>query len=129
MSAPTGQPATERATAPPDAERQPDWRGLATTPEFQALHRDRRRFTLTGMAIETGALLVVMGLYGWAPETMGKDAFGSVTWALLSGAALVVLTFVMAIAYERKARTWEEMSARVIEHADTAAEPGRRFAR
>jgi uncharacterized membrane protein (DUF485 family) len=106
-----------------------DWRRIATTPEFEALHRSRRRFTLTGLAIETGALLLVMGLYGWAPETMGKAAIGSVTWALLAGAGLVVLTFIMAWAYAVRARGWEEMSAKVIAHAEPLAEPGRRFER
>ena len=129
MSAPTGQPATERAPAPPDAERPHDWRGIATTPEFEALHRSRRRFTLTGMAIETGAVLAVMCLLGFAPDTMGKDAIGSVTWALVAGTALVVLTFIMALVYERKARTWETLSAQVLEHAPPTLEPGRRFAR
>jgi uncharacterized membrane protein (DUF485 family) len=129
MSAPTDQRTIERAPAPAEAGRPIDWRGIAETPEFQALHRRRRRFTLTGMAIETSALLVVMGLYGFAPDTMGKPAVGSITWALLSGAALIVLTFVMAWAYARKARSWEEMAARVLEHAEPAAMPERRFAR
>ena len=129
MSAPTGQRTTERAPAAAASEASIDWRRLATTPEFEALHSSRRRFTLVGMAIETAALLVVMGLYGWAPDTMGKAAVGSITWALLSGAGLIVLTFVMAWAYARKARTWEEMAARVLEHAEPAAEPERRFAR
>jgi uncharacterized membrane protein (DUF485 family) len=129
MSAPTGQPTTERAQAPADTQRAVDWRGIAETPEFMELHRSRRRFTLVGMAIETGALLVVMALYGAAPDTMGKPAIGSITWALLSGAALVVLTFVMAIAYERRARGWEERAAHVLEHAEPMAEPARRFAR
>ena len=81
------------------------------------------------MAIETGALLVVMGLYGWAPDAMGKPAIGSITWALLSGAGLIALTFVMAWAYARKARDWEEMSARALAHSERPAEPTGRFAR
>jgi len=129
MSAPTGQRTTERAPAPAASERAIDWRGLASTPEFEALHRSRRRFTLAGMAIATGALLVVTGLYGWAPEAMGTNAIGSVTWALLSGVGLVVLTFAMAWAYDRKARRWEEMAARALEHTERTTEPGRRFAR
>jgi uncharacterized membrane protein (DUF485 family) len=132
MSVPTGQTAAQHppgVQAPAATETGHDWRHLAHTPEFQALHRSRRRFTLTGMAIETGALLVVMGLYGWAPDTMGKPAIGSITWALLSGAALIVLTFFMALAYERKARTWEEMSARALEHAERTVEPTGRFVR
>jgi uncharacterized membrane protein (DUF485 family) len=132
MSAPTGHQATERppgaAPAAASADDAIDWRHLASTPEFAALHSSRRRFTLAGMAIETGALLLVMGLYGFAPDAMGKPAIGSITWALVSGAGLVLLTFVMAWAYARKAREWEEMSARALEHAERA-EPAGRFAR
>jgi uncharacterized membrane protein (DUF485 family) len=129
MSAPTGHPPAERAPAAPAQDGAIDWRHLANTPEFEALHSGRRRFTLAGMAIETGALLLVMALYGFAPDAMGKPAIGSITWALLSGAALIVLTFAMAWAYARKAREWEDMAARVLEHAGPAPEPTRRFAR
>ena len=132
MSTPTGQRATERTPGAPtrgEAGGSYYWRQLASTPEFEALHANRRRFTLTGMAIETGALLLVMSLYGFAPDTMGKPAIGSITWALVSGAALIVLTFVMAWAYAVKARGWEEMAARAIAHAEPTAEPSRRFAR
>jgi len=60
---------------------------------------------------------------------MGEPAIGSITWALLAGAALVVLTFVMAVAYSRKARQWEEMAAAALEHAGERIEPSGRFAR
>jgi uncharacterized membrane protein (DUF485 family) len=121
---------TQEAAAGRPAAREHDWAHLAATPEFVRLHHNRRRFTLTGMAIQTGALILVMGLYGWAPEAMGKPAIGSITWALLSGAGLVVLTFVMAIAYARKARSWEGMAAAALEHAgERPAEPTGRFAR
>jgi uncharacterized membrane protein (DUF485 family) len=123
-SASTGEAARERP-----AERPHDWQRLARTPEFVRLHRSRRRFTLTGMAIQTGALIVVMGLYGWAPDAMGEPAFGSVSWALLSGAGLVILTFAMAIAYSRMARKWEEMAAAALEHAGERIEPSGRFSR
>lgn len=134
MSAPSSTGRT--GTAPPGeaAAREPgrethDWAHLAATPEFQRLHQSRRRFTLTGMAIQTGALILVMGLYGWAPDAMGKPAIGSITWALLSGAGLVFLTFALAWAYARKARQWEEMAAAALEHAGERIEPTGRFAR
>ncbi len=119
-----------RAAAGPPAEREGhDWKHLAETPEFERLHASRRRFTLTGMAIETGALIVVMGLDGFAPDAMGRQAIGSITWALLSGAGLVLLTFVMAWAYARKARAWEGMAAAALEHAERPIEPSGRFTR
>jgi len=124
----TGPP---RQVAPerPEARESIDWKRIAATPEFARLHSSRRRFTMLGMAIETGALILVMGLYGFAPDAMGKPAIGSITWALLSGAGLIFLTFAMAWAYARKAREWEEMSAAVVEHAEHAVEPAGRFVR
>ena len=123
-TATTGEAAQERP-----AERPHDWERLAHTPEFLRLHSSRRRFTLTGMAIQTAALIVVMGLYGWAPDVMGEPAIGSITWALLVGTVLVLLTFVMALAYSHKAKQWEEMAAAALEHAGERIEPARRFAR
>ena len=123
-TAPPGEAAAERP-----AERPHDWAHLAHTPEFVRLHHSRRRFTLTGMAIQTGALILVMGLYGLAPDAMGEPAIGSITWALLSGAALIFLTFALAWAYARKARQWEEMAAAALEHAGERVEPTGRFAR
>ena len=134
MSAPSSSGRTATAPAGEAAQKRPaerphDWERLARTPEFVRLHHSRRRFTLTGMAIQTGALIVVMGLYGWAPDAMGEPAVGSITWALLSGAALILLTFALAWAYARKARQWEEMAAAALEHAGERIEPTGRFER
>ena len=133
MSAPSSadRAASPREAAParPAAPESHDWKRLAGTPEFQRLHHDRRRFTLIGMAIQTGALILVMGLYGWAPEAMGEPAIGSITWALLSGAGLIFLTFALAWAYARKARKWEDMAAAALEHAGERPEPTGRFTR
>jgi len=133
MSAPSS---TGRTTADPPRQAEPqgaaethDWKRLASTPEFLRLHASRRRFTAIGMVIETGAVILLMALLGFAPDAMGEPAIGSITWALLAGAALVVLTFVMAVAYSRKARQWEEMAAAALEHAGERIEPSGRFAR
>jgi uncharacterized membrane protein (DUF485 family) len=125
----TADPPQTTAPGRPAARETHDWKHIAGTPEFERLHSSRRRFTLTGMVIQTTALIVVMGLFGWSPETMGEPAIGSITWALLSGAGLVILTFAMAIAYSRKARQWEEMAAAALEHAGERVEPAGRFQR
>ena len=134
MSAPStgrttaGSPREAEPAGAPAAEEH-DWKRIAETPEFRELHSSRRRFTLTGMAIETTALIVGMGLFGFAPDAMGEPAIGSITWALLVGTALVLLTFVMALAYSHKAKEWEGMAAAALEHAGERVEPTRRFAR
>ena len=133
MSAPstgpeTAGPRTQAAPGRATAEEH-DWKRIAETPEFRALHSSRRRFTAVGMAIETTALIVGMALFGFAPDAMGEPAIGSITWALLVGTAMVLLTFVMAIAYSRKAGQWEDMAAAALEHAGDRIEPTGRFAR
>jgi uncharacterized membrane protein (DUF485 family) len=127
MSASTPETA---ATAPPAQATEDgiDWARLASLPEFKELHASRRRYTLGGFALSTGALLVLMTLLGVAPDAMGKAPFGNVTWALIGGVAVVVLTFVMAIAYARKSKDWEEMSERVLAQAQGPKQDGR-FAR
>src|SRR4051794_25810581 len=126
-STPAGPPGTvertgARAPAADGTAPVHDWTRLAETPEFLELHASRRRYTLIGVTILTAALVGVCALYGWAPDTMGKAAIGSITWALLSGAALVILTFVMALLYAHKSRSWEAMAERVLAHADEAGD-------
>jgi uncharacterized membrane protein (DUF485 family) len=116
------------APRPAAGDAEIDWAGIASTPEFKALHESRRRYTLIGFAIQTGALLVLMALLGFAPDAMSKSPIGDVTWALLGGVAVVLLTFVMAIAYARKSGEWEEMAAGVLDDA-LPAERDARFAR
>jgi len=78
MSAPSS---TGRTTADPPRQAEPggaaethDWKRLATTPEFLRLHASRRRFTAIGMVIETGAVILLMALLGFAPDAMGEPA-------------------------------------------------------
>jgi uncharacterized membrane protein (DUF485 family) len=105
-----------------------DWARLASLPEFQELHESRRRYTLAGFALQTGALVVLMALLGLAPDAMAETPVGNLSWALIGGVAVVVLTFVMALAYARKSRQWEAMSERVVAHAREPKQDGR-FAR
>jgi uncharacterized membrane protein (DUF485 family) len=124
MSAPTPEKVAPAPPARPAGDGI-DWAGLARLPEFKELHESRRRYTLAGFALQTGALLVLMALLGLAPDTMAKAPFGQLSWALIGGIAVVVLTFVMALAYARKSRQWEEMSARVVAHAQEPRRDGR----
>jgi uncharacterized membrane protein (DUF485 family) len=106
-----------------------DYAKIAETPEFKELHESRRRFTIGGTLVAAAALLLVFGLYGFAPDAMGKPAIGSITWALVLGFALVAFSFVMAIAFARASRKWDAMVARILEkHEQPAARTGR-FAR
>jgi len=134
LSASADPPAT--ADPPGDGDSRPtsdssiDFHRLAETPEFQALHESRKRYIFGGTLLATVALLIVFGLYGFAPDAMGEAAIGSLTWALLAGLFLVVVAFTLAFAYTRKSREWDAMAKGVLEqHADMQANPTGRFAR
>jgi uncharacterized membrane protein (DUF485 family) len=126
---PTGAVATtDRArtggTEGASADGAIDYARIAATPEFKALHESRRRFVLGGTLAATAAILIVFGLYGFAPDAMGKPAVGSVTWALVLGFALVALSFVMAIAFARASRKWDGMVSAMMAEHDRQPAPG-----
>jgi uncharacterized membrane protein (DUF485 family) len=95
-----------------------DYAQIVATPEFKRLHESRRRFVRGGTFVATAAILIVFGLYGFAPDAMGKPAIGSVTWALVLGFGLVLLSFVMAIAFARASRKWDGMVTEMMERYD-----------
>jgi uncharacterized membrane protein (DUF485 family) len=74
----------------------------------------RRRFLVAGTAFYSLYFLAYLCLLGFAPDTMGKYLFGSVTYALAGGMTLVVLAFVMAFLHARKSGEWERMARDVL---------------
>ncbi len=90
----------------------PDWAALARSPRFRELMASRRRFLVAGTAFYSLYFLAYLCLLGFAPDTMGKYLFGSVSYALAGGMSLVLLAFVMAFLHARKSGEWERMAAR-----------------
>jgi uncharacterized membrane protein (DUF485 family) len=95
----------------------PDWDAIADSREFQELLRSRRRFLVPAVAFFCGYFLAFLALLAWAPDSMADRAVGSITWALVWGASLVVMTFVMAWLYSRKSAEWGQLAQRVKELA------------
>jgi uncharacterized membrane protein (DUF485 family) len=98
----------------------PDWAALARSPRFRELMASRRRFLIAGTAFYSLYFLAFLCLLGFAPDTMSKNLFGSVSYALAGGMSLVVLAFVMAFLHARKSGEWERMAQDVL----ASAEPG-----
>jgi uncharacterized membrane protein (DUF485 family) len=96
----------------------PDWTALARSPEFRELMASRRRFLVAGTAFYSLYFLAYLCLLGFAPDTMSKYLFGSVTYALAGGMSLVVLAFVMAFLHARKSGEWERMAQAVLASAE-----------
>ena len=93
---------------------EPDWAALARSPQFRELMASRRRFLVAGTAFYSLYFLAYLCLLGFAPDTMSKYLFGSVSYALAGGMSLVVLAFVMAFLHARKSDEWERMARDVI---------------
>jgi uncharacterized membrane protein (DUF485 family) len=97
---------------------EPDWTALARSPEFRELMASRRRFLVAGTAFYSLYFLAFLCLLGFAPDTMSKTVFGSVTLALVGGMSLVVLAFAMAFLHARRSGEWERMAQAVIAGAE-----------
>jgi uncharacterized membrane protein (DUF485 family) len=93
---------------------EPDWAALARSPQFRELMASRRRFLVAGTAFYSLYFLAYLCLLGFAPDTMNKYLFGSVSYALAGGMSLVVLAFVMAFLHARKSGEWERMAQSVL---------------
>jgi uncharacterized membrane protein (DUF485 family) len=96
---------------------EPDWTALARSPQFRELMASRRRFLVAGTAFYSAYFLAFLCLLGFAPDTMSKNLFGSVSLALAGGMSLVVLAFVMAFLHARKSGEWERMAQAVLASA------------
>jgi uncharacterized membrane protein (DUF485 family) len=97
----------------------PDWTALARSPQFRELMASRRRFLVAGTAFYSLYFLAFLCLLAFAPDTMSKALFGSVTLALAAGMSLVVLAFVMAFLHARKSGEWERLAQAVLAGANT----------
>ena len=95
---------------PVSTSAEPDWGALARSPQFRELMASRRRFLVAGTAFYSLYFLAYLCLLGFAPDTMSKYLFGSVSYALAGGMSLVVLAFVMAFLHARKSGEWERMA-------------------
>ena len=97
--------------------REYDWQAIEQSPSFRELRTSRRRFTVPAVAFFAGYFLAALLLIAYAGDTLSKPALGSVTWALLLGLSMVVVTFVMAALYARKSREWVTLADRVVAEA------------
>jgi uncharacterized membrane protein (DUF485 family) len=97
----------------------PDWDGIAESRDFRDLQDSRRRFLVPSIAFFSAYFVVFLCLLGWAPDAMSEQVLGNISVALILGASIVFLTFVMAWLYTRKSAEWGEMAER-IRAANTA---------
>jgi uncharacterized membrane protein (DUF485 family) len=92
-----------------------EWDALATDPEFVALLRARRRFTVPATIF---FLLFYLGLpigVAFAPELMNQPAFESLTLANLYGFAEFLMAWVLLAFYMREARSFDSRAQALVD--------------
>jgi uncharacterized membrane protein (DUF485 family) len=95
-----------------------DWEAIERTPDFQELVNGRRRFAWTGGTIGVGLGALYVVLAGVAPDLMGTHVFGSMSLGFAGGVGLIVLTWVITLAYMRRSdRVWGPLEERIREQA------------
>ena len=99
---------------PVSTHAEPDWTAIARSPSFRELVASRRRFVVAGTAFYSLYFLAYLCLLGFAPDTMSKNLFGSVSLALAGGMSLVVLAIAMAFLYARRAGQWDALAERAL---------------
>ena len=105
-----------------EADAGPDWQAIEASPEFQELVKARRSFlipaTIVWLVVGLGYLL----LAAYVGDFMGKDV-GGIPVAFLAALSQVLLTWIVAWAYLRKAdSTFEPLEKRAAEAARSTIE-------
>ena len=95
---------------------EPDWEALAHDPQFRELVSNRRRFVAKVSGFYCLYFLVFLALLGYAKDFMAKEVLG-ISLALWGGLSICALTVILAVAYARRAPSWERMAQRVVEEA------------
>jgi uncharacterized membrane protein (DUF485 family) len=93
---------------------EPDWDGIAESRDFQDLLESRKRFLIPSVTFFCLYFIAFLCLLGWAPDAMAEQVIGNVSVALILGASIVFLTFLMAWLYVRKSAEWGETSKRIV---------------
>ncbi len=95
-----------------------DWEAIERTPDFQELVTDRRRFAWTGGTIGVGLGALYVVLAGVAPDLMGTQLFGSMSLGFAGGVGLILVTWVITLAYMRRSdKVWGPLEERIREQA------------
>jgi len=78
-------------------ERASDWESIERSPAFRRLTQGRKGLVVPATAFFAAVFLGAMCLFAFAPDAMGEPAIGSITWALVVGTVMVLITFAIGL--------------------------------
>jgi uncharacterized membrane protein (DUF485 family) len=100
-----------------------DWTAIERMPEFRELVDGRRRFAWIAGSVGVGFGALYVVLVATSPGLIGTRLAGSFSLGFAGGAALVLLTWAITLAYMRRSsRVWSPLEARVRDLAAGRAE-------
>jgi uncharacterized membrane protein (DUF485 family) len=107
-----------------------DWEAIEASPEFRALVASRRRFVAVagGSVVGLTAAFVIVAYL--APDALAATVVEPITVGFVAGVALIVLTWIVTLAYLRRSdRDWAPQERRLVAGAAQAAPATGRFVR
>jgi uncharacterized membrane protein (DUF485 family) len=108
---------------------QVDWEAIERSADFRALVASRRRFVAAWGGAVVGLTVAYVVLAYLAPGALGTEIAGPITLGFVVGVGLIVLTWIVTLAYLRRSdREWTPLEQRIAAAAE-AREPTGRFAR
>jgi uncharacterized membrane protein (DUF485 family) len=107
---------------------QVDWEAIERSTDFRALTASRRRFVAAWGGVVVGLTAAYVVIAYLAPGALGTEVVGPITLGFFVGVALIVMTWIVTLAYLRKSdREWTPLERRIA--AAATREPTGRFER
>jgi uncharacterized membrane protein (DUF485 family) len=104
-----------------------DWEAIERSPEFRALVASRRRFVVAAGGGVVGLTAVFVIVAYLAPDVLAATVVEPITFGFVAGVGLIVLTWIVTLAYLRRSdRDWAPQERRLAARATPA---GGRFVR
>lgn len=94
---------------------------VAKSPEFKQLLKAKRKFILP-MSIFFLCFYIALPLMTSYSKVLNTKAFGDITWAWIFALAQFVMTWVLCIIYNKKAKSFDEMSEGIIKKLNKGGE-------
>lgn len=97
-----------------------NWQAIDADPRFQRLHREKRRFLWSLMALSISYYLLLPLGAAWFPELFRTRVWGPVNVGVLFALSQFLMAFGVAVIYARRAgRRFDAMAAELVRDAGT----------
>jgi len=108
-------PSSSEALSEEETKRIAEWRAIETDANFQELVRAKQRFIIPATIFFIVYYFALPVLVGYFPDLMNINVIGNINLAYLFALSQFFMSWILMYLYVRRARTWDEMAARIVE--------------